>query len=112
MRWRQKFNEQTQKSEFIPIDESARKRDGGSAIHGDIQSFVSPVDGSVISDRRQLREHNKRNNVVNYHEFDTTEQNRRAEANKRLHSGEHTPQEQLARKQEIYENIMRQERKG
>jgi hypothetical protein len=65
MRWRQC----RETGEFIPIDEAARAS-AGSAIHGDIQSFVSPVDGSVISDRHQLREHNKRNNVVNAAEFD------------------------------------------
>ena len=26
-------------------------------------TFVSPIDGSVISNKRQLHEHNKRNNV-------------------------------------------------
>jgi hypothetical protein len=34
------------------------------AIIGDIEPFVSTVDGSVISSRRDLREHNARNNVV------------------------------------------------
>jgi hypothetical protein len=69
MRWRQ----DAKTGEFIPIDEAARASTG-SAIHGDIQSFVSPVDGSVISDRHQLREHNKRNNVVNAAEFDGQKQ--------------------------------------
>ena len=32
------------------------------------EAFQSPVDGSVISCERDLREHNKRNNVVNIHE--------------------------------------------
>ena len=112
MRWVQRLNEETGKYEFIPRDEAAAKRDATAAIHGDIVPFVSPVDGSVISDRKQLREHNKRNNVVNYHEFDTTEQKRRQGVNERLHSGEHTPAESLARRQEIYETIIRAERKG
>lgn len=34
------------------------------AIIGDIEPFVSTVDGSVIGSRRDLREHNARNNVV------------------------------------------------
>ena len=109
-RWRQVYNEETGKSEFIPIDEAARKLGGQVAVHGDIEPFVSPVDGTVISDRKQLREHNKRNNVVNYHEFDGAEQNRRKAERERLHSGEHTPQEKLARKREIYEHIIRAER--
>lgn len=35
----------------------------------DIEEFRSPVDGSVISSRSKLREHNKRNNVVQTHEL-------------------------------------------
>jgi hypothetical protein len=111
MRWRQSWNEELGKHEFIPIDDGARLATR-SAIHGDIQSFVSPVDGSVITDRAQLREHNKRNNVVNCSEFDGAEQNKRREERERLYTGEHTPIEKLARKQEIYETMMRQERKG
>jgi hypothetical protein len=109
-RYRQVYNEETGKNELIPIDEAAIRRDAGVAIHGPIEPFVSPVDGSVISDRKQLREHNLRNNVVNYHEFDGAEQNRRKAERERLHSGEHTPQEKLARKREIYELINRAER--
>ena len=37
---------------------------------GDIESFVSPIDMTVITDRRQLREHNKKHGVVNSAEFD------------------------------------------
>lgn len=32
------------------------------------EAFKSPVDGSVITCQRELREHNKRNDVVNIHE--------------------------------------------
>lgn len=33
-------------------------------IIGSFDSFVSPVDGTVISTHKQLREHNRRNNVT------------------------------------------------
>ena len=39
-------------------------------IMPDIDPFVSPVDGSVVSSRSTLRAHNDRNDVVNFHEFD------------------------------------------
>jgi hypothetical protein len=97
MRWKQTLNEETGKYEFIAIDESAKRVDGGSAIHGDIKSFVSPVDGSVITDRRQLREHNKKNNVVNFAEKE----------------GEKPPvqkDDSFARKQAMYEVITKAER--
>lgn len=38
-------------------------------IRGDIEAFVSPVDGTVVGGRRQLRDHNRRNDVVNSQEF-------------------------------------------
>lgn len=40
------------------------------SIMEDIEPFVSPVDGSVVTSRSRLREHNDRNGVVNFHEFD------------------------------------------
>lgn len=49
---------------LIPKEEYYASRDRTYYIQGDIEQFVSPVDGSVISDRRALREHNRRNNVV------------------------------------------------
>jgi hypothetical protein len=97
MRWRQTLNEETGKYEFIPADDAARQNNMGHAIHGDIKEFVSPVDGSVISDRKGLREHNKRNNVVNFAETE----------------GVKPPQakdDSLAKKQALYEAITRAER--
>ena len=52
----------------MPADDVARRQDG-VAIHGDIESFVSPIDGAVISDRRQYAEHCKKHNVVPASEF-------------------------------------------
>lgn len=34
----------------------------------EFKAFRSPVDGSIITSEHALREHNKRNNVVNIHE--------------------------------------------
>jgi len=113
MRWKQSLNEETGKYEFIPIDESARQASPRSAqIWNDVQSFVSPVDGSVISDRKQLREHNERNNVVNSSEFDQGFLDRKRKERDRLYTGQHTTAEKFERKQEIYNNIMRLEREG
>jgi hypothetical protein len=97
MRWVQRLNEETGKYEFQPIDEAARSHNRSAAIHGDITSFVSPVDGSVITDRAQLRAHNKRNNVVNLAETE----------------GVKPPQakdDSFAKKQVLYEAITRAER--
>jgi hypothetical protein len=42
-----------------------RNRGSGLLIMGDIEPFKSPVDGSVITGRSALRQHNKRHNVTN-----------------------------------------------
>lgn len=111
MRWRQKINEDGT-SEFIPIDASAKKASGGHFIHGDIESFVSPVDGSVISDRRQLDDHNKRNNVVNAGEFSPEFYAQKAKERADHHQGRSSKQETQARKEAIHEIIERQIRHG
>lgn len=36
---------------------------------GDLEPFVSPIDGSVITGRAALREHNKRHNVTNVADY-------------------------------------------
>ncbi len=106
-RWRQ----DSKTGKLIPIDEAAARRDGsGTSLHTDFEPFVSPVDGSVISDRRQLREHNKRNNVVNTAEFNPEFLERKRKERERLYSGEHTKAEKHARKQEIYDALIRAER--
>jgi hypothetical protein len=105
-RWRQ--DKVTGK--LIPIDETAVRRDAGVAIHGPIEPFVSPIDGSVISDRRQLAEHNKRHGVVQAQEFNPEFLERKRAERESLYKGEHTKAEKLARKQEIYEAITRAER--
>ena len=105
-RWRQ----DSKTGKLIPIDEAAARRDAGVAIHGPIEPFVSPVDGSVISDRKQLREHNRRHNVVQTQEFNPEFLERKRAERERLYSGEHTKAEKLARRQEIYEAITRAER--
>ena len=56
MRYRQILNKETGKYELIPVEQSTTVR--SAAIHGDIDPFVSIVDGSVVSSRSELREHN------------------------------------------------------
>ena len=61
-RWRQ----DSKTGKMIPIDGAARALEPkGAAIHGVFKPFISMVDGTEISTNKQLREHNKRNNVVN-----------------------------------------------
>ena len=105
-RWRQ----DSKTGKLIPIDEAARRRDCSATVMGDIESFVSPVDGSVISDRRQLREHNKRNNVVSADEFTPEFYARKAKERADFYQGKRSPAEVLKSKQQIYETWIQAER--
>ena len=55
-------------------------------IAGDIEPFVSHVDGSVIRSRKDLREHNARNGVVTA-EFDTAAIKQRTAERDALYGG-------------------------
>ena len=53
-------------AEYVPPESDSPK---WAAIHGDIEPFVSPVDGTLIDDRAKLREHNKRHGVTNVQDY-------------------------------------------
>jgi hypothetical protein len=54
---------------LIPKEEYRRGADYAHYIQGDIDSFVSPIDGSVISDRSHLRAHNARYGVTDKRDY-------------------------------------------
>ena len=108
-RWVQKWDEKTQTSTFVEVGTS-RPAHHSAAVQGDIESFVSPVDGSVISDRNQLREHNKRNNVVNTDEFGPDHWENKQKERDNYRRGQHSPREVQRRKMEIWELMNRAER--
>lgn len=65
MRRRYRWNPETLRQEEITPENGG----GGLTIMPDIEPFVSPVDGSVITGRKALREHNRRHNVTNAADF-------------------------------------------
>jgi hypothetical protein len=87
-RYRQVINEDGS-STLVEIGTS-RPANHSAAVQGDIEPFVSPVDGSVISDRKQLREHNRKHNVVNTAEFSTEFLERKRKERERLYTGDRT----------------------
>jgi hypothetical protein len=114
-RWRQSYNPETGKSEFIPLDEQAARRDaeaGGIIVKGKFDPFVSPIDGSRISNQKEYDDHCKRHNVVPSSEFSPEFYARKAKERERFYNREFTDKEKLARKREIYEAIVRAERNG
>ena len=50
--------------EYVP-----KERPQYAAIHGPLEAFVSPIDGTVIDDRAKLRAHNKRHGVTNVQDY-------------------------------------------
>lgn len=55
---------------LIPKEEYVRPTSNPSAfVRGDNVEFVSPVDNSVVSGQKALREHNARNGVVDSREY-------------------------------------------
>lgn len=61
--------------EFLPLaewEEKHGKEARRSTVRGlgsDIEAFVSPIDGLVVSGRAALREHNKKHNVTNIADY-------------------------------------------
>lgn len=54
---------------LIPADEYEPPSKKMHYVHGDIESFVSPIDKSVITGRSHLREHNNKHGVTNIRDY-------------------------------------------
>jgi hypothetical protein len=94
---------------MVPAHEYQRPKTESHAIWDDLDSFVSPVDGSVISDRGQLAEHNKRNGVVSADNFGPEFQAKKAAER---HETLHGKKVVLERRRAMYEVMMRKEREA
>lgn len=112
-RWRQidEIDPATGRRRMVPLDEGARRRDG-VFIRGDIEPFVSPIDRTVISSRKQLDEHCRKHDVVPAQEFPPEHYEREARKRADHYEGRRSRAESFARKQEIHEIINRLERNG
>jgi hypothetical protein len=64
---RKRFRWSSEKQALVPIEE--HRSDDHTMIMPDIEEFVSPVDGSVISSRSRLREHNRKYGVTNTSDY-------------------------------------------
>jgi len=107
MRWKQ----DAKTGKLIPIDEAARRADRTAAVSvNNFDAFVSPVDGTLIRNMRDYREHNRRNNVVPSSEFSPEFIERKAKERADFFTGNHSRQESIKRKQELYERMVAAER--
>jgi hypothetical protein len=87
MRRRYRYNPATKEMEQINLDPRAGNR--GVLVCADITPFKSVVDGTVISGRRALREHNKRNDVTFTEDF-KGDWERKAKERARMYGGDAT----------------------
>jgi hypothetical protein len=111
-RYRQVWDEEEQRHKLVPADAAAAVREGADVlVRGKFDAFVSPVDGSLISNQKQLDDHNKRNNVVSASEFSPEFYERKAKERARLYTGEHSKAEKQRRGEEIHRIIERLERR-
>jgi len=111
-RWIQKIDKETGKSRFVPADEGAHRIDKTAAIHGDIEPFRSPIDGTVISDRKAYREHMEKHGVVPASEFSPEFYERKKKERDRFYAGEVTQQQRQKRKEKIHRIIEHHELKS
>lgn len=111
MRWRQ----DAKTGKLYPVDEAAINRDisAGKIVPPcpkDFAPFKSIVDGSIIRDHKDLAAHNKRNNVVNTSEFSPEFLEKKAREREDFFAGKLSKEEHRARKQMLYDKIIRAER--
>ena len=108
-RYRQVWNEDLGKHEFIEVS-SGGKRVDSHYIHEDFKPFVSPIDKEVISGRKQYENHCKRHNVVNSAEFDEGHMRAARKEKDRAYTGERTRQEIQKTREEMHSIITHMER--
>lgn len=89
--------------ELIPRDEYVPPKEARHFIFNDLQPFVSPIDGSVISDRRQYRNHCDKHGVRPASEFPPEHYAQKAKEREAHYKGQSSPQEALKRKQALNE---------
>jgi hypothetical protein len=107
-RWRQVKDPETGKYHLIPLDDAAIERDErmGIIVRGNFDAFISPVDGSLIRNGRDMAEHCRKHGVVPTQEFNQEYFDRKAEERAKFFKGEHRSQEQIRRdRMELHEQI-------
>ena len=112
MRWIQKYDKETDTSTFVPVDAAARRSDMSAVVRGDIEPFVSPIDGSVISGRKAMRDHYKHHDVVPTAEFSPEFVEKKRKERERFYKGERTTREIYEARVEINNTINRLEREN
>jgi hypothetical protein len=85
---------------MVPKEDFRPPGPNAPVVHGDLESFVSPVDGSVISDRSHLRAHNSRHGVTNVADYGPEWFERRGKEKYQEQQGK-TPEQRRERREAI-----------
>jgi len=107
MRWRQ----DRATGEMIPVDQAAMRK-AGHFVRGDIESFVSPIDGTVVTGRKQRENHCRKHGVRPAEEYPPEHYERAAKKRADFFNGVRTRAETQAQRENINEVIDYLERKG
>ncbi len=107
MRWRQDHLT----GEMIPIDAAARAHEG-HYIRGEIADFISPIDGTIVSGRKQREEHCRKHGVRPAEEYPPEHYERAAKKRADFFNGVRTRAETQAQRENINEVINHLERRA
>ena len=102
MRRRYRWNDKTQRLEEIANSEQIH----GHMIMPDIEPFISPIDGSVVSSRSRWREHDKRHGVTNASDF-KEQWARQAKERQALLAGRSDKKARIAALVDAYDKVTR-----
>ena len=104
------FKRDLSTGEFLPLAEweeiygKEARRSTVKGLGSDIEAFVSPIDGQIVSGRAALREHNKKHGVTNIKDYDAGHFEKRGKEMNAEALGT-TPQAKLERKQLIDQTL-------
>ena len=101
---RQTWVQDPETGKLIPKEEYRRGTDHSHYVQGDIDSFVSPIDGRVISDRSHLRRHNKEHGVTDKRDYSEEFMQKRS-ARRVAEAKGQTPQARRERRELIQEAL-------
>ena len=91
--------------ELIPREEYVRPKEVAHSVFGDIESFVSPIDGEVITGRAGLKKHMRKHNVVNSAEYSPEFLNKKREEREFRLNGGRTKDEIRSDKMAMYQAL-------
>ena len=109
--WKQIHDPETGKYRLVEITVGQKEGQAAPNVRGDVESFVSPIDGTVISGRKAMMDHCKKHNVVPAQEFSAEHYAAKAKERENLYTGKRTRQEEWAAKAAINDLINRAERR-